>query len=403
MKLKWGRLSLLSRLGKQKHAGGSGLLARLIRDEEGSYLLYMTVAIPILIGFAGFASEGSLLLHNHRALQSATDAAAYSAAVAYSNGDTSTAALTTQAEAIVAEYVKSYGWQIGTGNDPVTVTVLPPITNYAGSGNTAINVTTTRPQLPSLSALWLKNPINVGGSAIAIIKGGPGGAGNCLLALGNTATGNNAADSIQLQGNPTINVPGCGVYSNSDDCNKGSVSVALGGNATINAGSVGSAGCVSLGGHSSINIPGGGAYTEQDGTLSDPYAGTPLPSSPAPPCVNQPSPVKGKITVGPGRYCGLNANGNDMTLTGGIYILDCSASTCPTAQGTTAMLIVKNAALTDSGAGSTLVFNCSTCSSSSDWASNGMLVAANGSVTLTAPASGFRNVGRFQHAPEYSL
>jgi hypothetical protein len=103
--------------------------------------------------------------------------------------------------------------------------------------------------------------------------------------------------------------------------------------------------------------------------------------------------VNGTITVGPGRYCGLNANGNNMTLTGGTYILDCSASTCPSAQGTTAMLIVKNGALTDNGAGSTLVFNCSTCSSASQWASNGMLVAANGSVSLTAPTSGFVMMG----------
>ena len=61
------------------------LIKRLLRDEEGSYLLYMTVAIPVFIGFAGLATEGGLLFYNHRTLQSATDAAAYSAAIAYSN------------------------------------------------------------------------------------------------------------------------------------------------------------------------------------------------------------------------------------------------------------------------------------------------------------------------------
>ena len=68
-----------------KGFGFPHLITRLLRDEEGSYLLYMTFTIPLFIGFAGLASEGSLLLYNHRALQSATDAAAYSAAISYSN------------------------------------------------------------------------------------------------------------------------------------------------------------------------------------------------------------------------------------------------------------------------------------------------------------------------------
>ena len=60
------------------------LITRLLRDEEGSYLLYMTLAIPVFIGFAGLATEGALLFYNHRTVQSAADAAAYSAAIAYS-------------------------------------------------------------------------------------------------------------------------------------------------------------------------------------------------------------------------------------------------------------------------------------------------------------------------------
>ena len=76
MKIKPGRFSLLAKLGKDKRASGLRLLARLIRDEEGSYLLYMTLALPVLIGVGGLAGEASLLLYNHRSLQSAADAAA---------------------------------------------------------------------------------------------------------------------------------------------------------------------------------------------------------------------------------------------------------------------------------------------------------------------------------------
>ena len=103
------------------------LITRLLRDEEGSYLLYMTVAIPVFIGFAGFATEGALLLYNHRIIQSATDAAAYSAAIAYSNDSHADIRLTTQAEAIVA----NYGFVIGTGNDQVNVVATVDTTTYS--------------------------------------------------------------------------------------------------------------------------------------------------------------------------------------------------------------------------------------------------------------------------------
>ena len=85
MKTKPGLFSRPAKLGKDKRASGRRLLARLIRDEEGSYLLYGLFILPVLIGVGGLAGEASLLLYNHRTLQSAADAAAYSAAVAKSS------------------------------------------------------------------------------------------------------------------------------------------------------------------------------------------------------------------------------------------------------------------------------------------------------------------------------
>ena len=76
MKTKPGLFSRLAKLGKDKQASGPRLLARLIRDEEGSYLLYMIFVLPILIGVGGLAAEGGLLFFNKRTLQSAADAAA---------------------------------------------------------------------------------------------------------------------------------------------------------------------------------------------------------------------------------------------------------------------------------------------------------------------------------------
>ena len=102
---------------------------------------------------------------------------------------------------------------------------------------TAVQVTISRPQTAIFSSiLFSVLPNSV--SATAVINGGSNSnpSGTCLLALGNTSTGNNAADAIQLQGKRgqiNINVPGCGIFSNSTDCTSGSFSESLGGNATI--------------------------------------------------------------------------------------------------------------------------------------------------------------------------
>ena len=76
MKTKPGLFSLLAKLGKDKRARGRRLLARLIRDEAGSYLIYMGFTLPVLIGVGGLAGEAGLLFFNNRTLQSAADAAA---------------------------------------------------------------------------------------------------------------------------------------------------------------------------------------------------------------------------------------------------------------------------------------------------------------------------------------
>jgi Flp pilus assembly protein TadG len=389
MKTKPGLFFLLVRLAKDRRGRGHRLLARLWRDEEGSWLISMTLVLPVLIGVAGLGTEGGMLFYQHRSLQSAADAAAYSAAISYSY-DNNTTNMQNQAKAVVA----SYGYTLGTGTDQASVTATA--TTFASL--TAVQVSISRPQSAIFSSIYLPTLQN-SVSATAVINGGGGGgsaSGGCMLALGKDKTSgtNNEADAIKLQGNPTINASKCGIFSDSTDCVAGSFSESLGGNATINAGSLASAGCHTIFGHAQINLPGGvtcnssnsTACTQGDGTISDPYAGITLPSTPAPPCATA-NPSGGSL--GPGRYCGLNVNGTSITLTGGVYILDCTNSTCPSAQGTSSMLIVKNASLTvASGASATLVFTCSTCTSASQWPSNGLLLAAGGSISLNAPTTG---------------
>jgi Flp pilus assembly protein TadG len=186
MKNKFGLFSLFWKLTRRRLASSPRLLPRLLRDEDGAYLLYVTLAIPIFIGLAGLATEGALIFYNHRALQSVADAAAYSAAIAYSID--SNANMTAEAEAIVA----NYGFNVNTdntnpANNQVSVRIPPGgiqvTNNYQGTGYTAIILTATRPQLPILSSYWVPG-FTPTVTATAIISGGAGG-GNVRLSVTN--------------------------------------------------------------------------------------------------------------------------------------------------------------------------------------------------------------------------
>ena len=61
-------------------ANGRRLLVRLLRDEEGSYLVLFAFLMPVLVGIAGLGTEGGLWLYTQQALQGAADSAAVSAA-----------------------------------------------------------------------------------------------------------------------------------------------------------------------------------------------------------------------------------------------------------------------------------------------------------------------------------
>jgi Flp pilus assembly protein TadG len=372
------KLGLFSRLGKDEHASSPRLLARLFRDEEGSYLLYMTLLMPFLIGVAGLATEGGLIFLNHRTVQSAADAAVYSAAVAYSID--SSADITTQAQAIVA----NYGFVVGTGNNQANVVATVDTTTY--SPLTAINVSVTRPQLPFLSSVWVTSAFNVSGSAKAIISGGSGGGnGNCMLGLAPTGT------DIQLQGPPAINAGGCGIFSNSNGSCAGAgsatPSINLGGNGIITGGAVGAAGCISVTGSSSIGPPPNG-YTSGDSPVINPYANTTVPTPGA--CLpNNTGVVKGTgstpavVTLNPGTYCtgGINIKNANVTLNPGIYILD----------GPVQFIVDSTATLT--GKGVTLVFTDPGSAAYPNAPGSGntptaMNIISGATVNLQAPTSG---------------
>ncbi len=131
------------------------------------------VLMPVLIGVAGLGAEAGMLFYQHRSLQSAADAAAYSAAIAYSY-DTS-ADITTQAESVVA----SYGFTLGAGTNQADVTATATtVATTTGTNLSAVQVTISRPQTAIFSSLYFPTLAN-SVSATAVLDSS--NTGGCIL------------------------------------------------------------------------------------------------------------------------------------------------------------------------------------------------------------------------------
>jgi len=312
-------------------------------DTSGVVLPYLTVLMPVLLGFVGLGTEAGLWLYSHQTLQSAADSAAASAAVGL--GSTSP---TTQAHAIAA----AYGFVSGTNGVSVTVNNPPQSGNFTTNAN-AVEVIVTQPQARTFSALAGSGSVSIGGRAVAVKSGGQ----ICLLALDPTAPG-----TISASGGANINMPQCGIFSDSNSPS----SISLNGGATITALSAGASGGLSQTGGSSLTTTQG--VTLNAAPMGDPYANVPLPSpSGCNPCTY----TGGTQTINPGVYNGgISIGGSaQVTMNPGIYFMN-GGSLSVSGGGTL------------TGNGVTIVFT----GSGSNYASASF--SGGSRVNLTAPTSG---------------
>jgi Flp pilus assembly protein TadG len=366
MKLKSGLLSRLSRLGKDQHASGSRLFVRLLRDEAGSYIVYLSLVFPILVGSASLASEGAWWLYVHQTLQNAADSAASSGAAALSKGETN-AQITSQANAIASTYCPG---QSNTcfvnGANNTTVTVNP-------SAN-SVEVIIAQSQSLLFSNIWLSASKTISARAVAIAN--PTTA-NCILALG--TTGNSATTppgGIGFTGtinNLNIQMEGCSIFSNSTD--SASISFITGNNDTITAFPIGTSG--NLSGNNSSFSP---TVTTGDPKVPDPYAALAAtwpsscsgscPTQTVPSCAGQCS----AATLSPGVYpVGISLNNSSSsivtwTFNPGVYYL----------QGN---LNISGQNIKVNGTGVTFVLSGSL--------STFLINATNATINVTAPTTGW--------------
>src|SRR5689334_6092830 len=70
---------------------------KFCRDESGNYAILTAILMPALLGAGGLATDYGLWLKTRQQMQNVADAAAYSAAIAVTNGNGNA---TTQANAV---------------------------------------------------------------------------------------------------------------------------------------------------------------------------------------------------------------------------------------------------------------------------------------------------------------
>ena len=361
-------------------------MARFLRNEEGSIIVYLTLAFPVLIGIAALASEGGYWLYQKRMLQSAADNAAYSAAAAYAANSASD--ITAQARAITAN-----DYNLVNGVNNVTVAVNRPpsgscntaTSNYTGNDH-AIEVIVTNPQPPRLSGMWLSNNVNICGRGVALVPT----KGDCILALGSTGA---AISSIGKINNLAITMTDCGIFSDSTSSNSISLT---GNNDTINAYSVGTAGGISISGNSKSQISNA---TTGNPPVADPYASdaasswlstqTPAanPSSPNAPTVTSPTSNSSvvctgtsPVTLSAGKLVGNPAT-KPCSLSGGIWNLSSGTNYFPNG-----LSVAKNTTL-NIPAGAIINIQAGGFSNS------GTVQFASGPYSINIQAGGYTNSG----------
>jgi Flp pilus assembly protein TadG len=399
---------------------------RFIHDESGSYLVFLTILMPVLIGVAALGTEGAQVLTLHREAQAAADSAAVSVASYYAaqktalNTPTSTQ-LSNQAKAVAS----TYGFVDGMNGASVTVNNPPASGNFT-TASYAFEAIVSQSHTPLLSSYWLSSAMTVKARAVALINAANGSSADCLLALGNSSTGANLTQAVWGQGNGRLNLSGgCSLADNSSDPD----SVYLGpkGSAAINLGEVNSrlAGRVSTVGDYDSPLPGGNEIQSCTsitgsppatcngpvsvtpitgaGAVADPFAGVTIPSASLATCSNlstlvspssaiSPCPkgatglcfIKNStnVTLSPGTYCGgisISQGNATYTLNPGVYIL-ASVNGSPG-------LTDSKGTVTMTGTGVTLVFT--SADGTYPPASNPIMNIPNAmTLNLTAPTSG---------------
>jgi Flp pilus assembly protein TadG len=176
----------------------SGALRRLLLDRRAAIAATAAIALPVVIGTAGFGVDVGYWYVTKRNFQGAADAAAYSAAVAYWVGET-TAQATTEAQAVAAQH--------GVPNVAYNVTVNPNYTDAVCTSD-CLEVVIQQTQPAMFASLVGLGNVTIAARSVAQLTH----LTYCMLALDQAnATGISIVDALGIS---TINMPNCSIGDN---------------------------------------------------------------------------------------------------------------------------------------------------------------------------------------------
>jgi hypothetical protein len=272
-------------------------------NERGQALIVSAVSLTVLLGFAAFATDVGVQLHEKRMAQTAADAAAIAAASAlYAGGNEAAATTAGRADAALNGFTNGSNGTVVTINTPVTDDANPAFNSVAGYVEAIVSKPISTPFMNTFTHLF--NPgstftgLTVGARAVARLA--PGNA--CIYTLGTSGI------DIDGSGGETLIDTHCGIIDDSSSTN----ALTLTGGAQVNVATIGIVGGISdtIGATDASLVYTGIAY------VSDPlaYLDSEEPSSNTTglTCANDPNP-SGSVTISPSGpvacYSGLTASG----------------------------------------------------------------------------------------------
>jgi len=296
------------------------------RSASGSVAVQAAFLILLALGFVALGVEASQLLLEQRKQQSVADSAAMTAASAVMLGVSD---LQAEARAVAAQL----GYRDGVNNVTVTASNPPAAGTHAGDAQ-YVEVKVRRTYTPGLMQLFRQGPLTV--QARAVAKAGQSSK-TCLFALDTSG-----ADALNVDNNAVLNMPGCGLATNSTS----NSSINLHNNSTLN-GSVTTAGDVLMGSAAAVS----GSINRHSSVVTDPYVGVALPAKGS-------SKTVSGTTLSPGNYAaGWNFDNNTtITLQPGVYYVGTELKTKNnvTINGTGVTIIIDGDYAMDFGNGATL-------------------------------------------------
>jgi Flp pilus assembly protein TadG len=278
-----------------------------MRDESGQAAIVAVLCLTCILGFVGLATDVGVLLHAKRNLQIAADAAALAGANEIRVKGAGVADIKAAGKAASAQN----GFTDGDANG-TTVNIYPPPVDGPNLGKAGyVEAVVRRPQ-PTFFIQLVSSFTSMPVSARAVAFDGSTTNTDCF-----NVTNGSLPDAMKLDGNFTLDAPGCQVIDNSNSLQALDFTGAAG---TLTAGSVGVVGGVT--GHAGDSNPAPVPVPQSSDPLASQVAPLTAAQRAAAPCTAAPSGNNWAPATAGGIVCysGNISINSPVTLAAGTYV-----------------------------------------------------------------------------------